>query len=86
MSRTIAVAGASGALGRRVVARLRDDGWRVRALTRDPARAPRASDHPEVADRAFREAASLTRRMLPALPSNRELLAHIRQHGLPRGG
>ncbi|MBL8625071.1 MAG: NAD(P)H-binding protein [Myxococcales bacterium] len=41
MSRTIAVAGASGALGRRVVARLRDDGWRVRALTRDPARAPR---------------------------------------------
>lgn len=52
----------------------------------DPARAPRASDHPEVADRAFREAASLTRRMLPALPSNRELLAHVRQHGLPRGG
>jgi hypothetical protein len=52
----------------------------------DPTRAARASDHPEVADRAFREAASLTRRMLPALPGNRDLLAHIRQHGLPRGG
>jgi len=46
--------------------------------------APRASDRPDLADEAFREAARLTGRMLPALPSNRELLAHIRRHGLPR--
>jgi 2-polyprenyl-6-methoxyphenol hydroxylase-like FAD-dependent oxidoreductase len=46
--------------------------------------APRASDRPDLADEAFREAARLTARMLPALPSNRELLAHIRKHGLPR--
>jgi len=38
----------------------------------------------ELADRYFREAAELTRRMLPALPANRELLAHIRNQGLPR--
>jgi hypothetical protein len=44
----------------------------------------RASDRPDLADEAFREAARLTARMLPALPSNRELLAHIRRHGLPR--
>jgi len=37
-----------------------------------------------LADRYFREAADLTRRMLPALPANRALLAHIRSHGLPR--
>lgn len=36
------------------------------------------------ADGFFREAAALTRRMLPALPSNRELIAHVRQHGLSR--
>jgi tryptophan halogenase len=46
--------------------------------------AARASDRPDLADQAFREAAGLTARMLPALPSNRELLAHIRRHGLPR--
>lgn len=46
--------------------------------------APRASDRPDLADDAFREAARLTARMLPALPSNRELLDHIRRHGLPR--
>jgi 2-polyprenyl-6-methoxyphenol hydroxylase-like FAD-dependent oxidoreductase len=46
--------------------------------------APRASDRPDLADEAFREAARLTARMLPALPSNRELLDHIRRHGLPR--
>ena len=45
---------------------------------------PRASDRPDLADEAFREAARLTERMLPALPSNRELLDHIRRHGLPR--
>ncbi len=46
--------------------------------------APRASDRPDLADQAFREAARLTGRMLPALPSNRDLLDHIRRHGLPR--
>jgi hypothetical protein len=49
--------------------------------TEGPAR---ASDRPDLADEAFREAARLTARMLPALPSNRELLDHIRRHGLPR--
>jgi len=46
--------------------------------------APRASDLPGEADRHFREAARLTAQMLPALPSNRALLEHIRLHGLPR--
>jgi tryptophan 7-halogenase len=46
--------------------------------------APRASDRPDLADEAFREAGRLTARMLPALPSNRELIEHIRRHGLPR--
>jgi hypothetical protein len=45
---------------------------------------PRASDRPDLADEAFREAARLTARMLPALPANRELLDHIRRHGLQR--
>ena len=40
-------------------------------------------DDGELADRSFREAASLTARMLPALPDNRSLLAHIARHGLP---
>jgi flavin-dependent dehydrogenase len=39
---------------------------------------------PAAAEAALREVAALTRRMLPALPSNRELIQHIRQHGLPR--
>lgn len=46
--------------------------------------APRASDRAGQADAAFRQAARQTARMLPALPSNRELLDHIRRHGLPR--
>ncbi|MFL6672286.1 MAG: tryptophan halogenase family protein [Massilia sp.] len=37
-----------------------------------------------LADAYFREAADLTRKMLPALPGNRELIDHIRRHGLPR--
>ncbi|HEX5688227.1 MAG TPA: tryptophan halogenase family protein [Ideonella sp.] len=32
----------------------------------------------------FQEAAQLTRKMLPALPGNRELIEHIKRHGLPR--
>jgi hypothetical protein len=39
--------------------------------------APRASDRPELASAAFRDTARLTAKMLPALPSNRELIAHI---------
>jgi tryptophan halogenase len=37
----------------------------------------------EIADGFFREAAALTAKMLGALPANRELIAHIRRHGLP---
>ena len=36
------------------------------------------------ADGYFREAAELTRRMLRALPSNREMIDHIRLHGLQK--
>lgn len=44
----------------------------------------RRSGNADRADGFFREAASLTSRMLPALPSNRELLGHIKRHGLPK--
>ena len=43
----------------------------------------RRRDNDQAADNYFREAASLTQRMLAALPTNRELLDHIRRHGLP---
>ncbi|MCP5270398.1 MAG: tryptophan 7-halogenase [Burkholderiaceae bacterium] len=49
-----------------------------------PGACARATDDANRADGFFREAAALTRRMLPALPSNRELIAHVRQHGLSR--
>ncbi|MEJ7806472.1 MAG: tryptophan 7-halogenase, partial [Telluria sp.] len=39
--------------------------------------------HPEQVDAYFREAAALTARMLGALPANRELIDHIKRHGLP---
>ena len=42
----------------------------------------RRFDDAERADQYFRDAAALTRKMLPALPSNRELLDHIRLHGM----
>jgi len=45
----------------------------------------RASDLPDAADAALREAARLTARMLPLLPANRELLDHIRRYGMPPG-
>jgi flavin-dependent dehydrogenase len=45
----------------------------------------RRSDRLEAAGHYFRETAALTRRMLAGLPSNRELIDHIRRHGLPRG-
>ncbi len=52
---------------------------------RPDAEAPtRRSDPPAVADGHFRDAAALTRRMLAALPSNRELIHHIHRHGLQR--
>jgi tryptophan halogenase len=44
----------------------------------------RRFDDADRADDYFREAAQLTRRMLGALPSNRDLLDHIRKSGLPR--
>lgn len=43
----------------------------------------RADDHAALAAQYFDEAASLRQRMLPALPDNRSLLAHIARHGLP---
>ena len=46
-------------------------------------RAPHPDDA-RLADGYFREAAALTRKMLPALPSNRTLIDHIRQHGMLR--
>ncbi len=50
----------------------------------DAAGTTRRSDASGAADGYFREAATMTRRMLAALPSNRELITHIRQHGLQR--
>jgi glycine/D-amino acid oxidase-like deaminating enzyme len=50
-----------------------------------PELTERASDLPERADQYFREAARLTARMLPQLPTNREMLHHIRQFGMPPG-
>ena len=44
----------------------------------------RRADMPQAADGYFLEAAQLTRRMLAALPDNRELIAHIQAHGLSR--
>jgi tryptophan halogenase len=45
----------------------------------------RPSDLPEVADRHFRESERLGARMLALLPTNRQMLDHIRMHGMPRG-
>lgn len=48
------------------------------------ARRQRAGeDNGDLADSFFRQAADLTRKMLPALPDNRTLIAHIVRHGLP---
>ena len=48
------------------------------------ALAPRRSSNADLADGFFREAASLTAKMLAALPSNRELIEHIKLHGLQK--
>ena len=52
-------------------------GWRT-----EPGATARSEG--AAADDYFREAADLARRMLPALPANRELIDHIRTRGLPR--
>jgi tryptophan 7-halogenase len=44
----------------------------------------RRSERLAQADGFFREAAALTRQMLPALPDNRTLIEHVRQHGMLR--
>jgi hypothetical protein len=44
----------------------------------------RRMDDADRADEYFREAAQLTRKMLGALPANRDLIEHIRKNGLPR--
>jgi tryptophan halogenase len=44
----------------------------------------RRQDSADIADGYFREAATLTGKMLAALPGNRELLDHIRRHGLQK--
>ncbi len=49
-----------------------------------PGAYARRADRAEVADGFFREAAQLTRRMLPALPDNRTLIEHVRRHGMLR--
>jgi tryptophan 7-halogenase len=50
----------------------------------EPEGFSRRSDDADRADEYFREAAQLTRRMVGALPSNRDLLDHIKKSGLPR--
>ena len=46
--------------------------------------AVRRAGDAELADDYFREAASLTGKMLAALPDNRALIAHIGRHGLQK--
>jgi tryptophan 7-halogenase len=50
----------------------------------EPDGRARRSDDADRADEHFREAAALTRRMLAALPTNRDLLEHIGRNGFPR--
>ena len=50
----------------------------------EPGAAMRHPEAAEAADGFFRETAQMTRKMLAALPGNRELIAHIKQNGLPR--
>jgi tryptophan halogenase len=50
----------------------------------EPEGFSRRMDDPDRADGYFREAAQLTRRMLGALPTNRDLLEHIHKNGLQR--
>jgi tryptophan halogenase len=57
-------------------------GMRFRTEARTEARAGAADA--EATDCYFREAATLTAKMLAALPDNRTLLDHIRRHGMPK--
>lgn len=50
----------------------------------EPEGFSRRHDDPDRADEYFLEAAQLTRKMLGALPSNRDLIDHIRKNGLQR--
>jgi len=50
----------------------------------DHGAATRRLDDANLAESYYQEAASLTRKMLPALPGNRELIDHIRRHGLQK--
>ncbi|HET9472329.1 MAG TPA: tryptophan 7-halogenase, partial [Steroidobacteraceae bacterium] len=50
----------------------------------EPEGFSRRNDDADRADEYFREAAQLTRKMLGALPSNRDLIDHIRKNGLQR--
>jgi glycine/D-amino acid oxidase-like deaminating enzyme len=50
----------------------------------EPEGFSRRVDDADRADEFFREAARLTHRMLGALPTNRALIQHIHQNGLPR--
>jgi tryptophan halogenase len=49
-----------------------------------PRSTARRADDMGAANAYFQEAASLTRKMLAALPDNRELIAHIRRNGLSK--
>ncbi len=48
----------------------------------EPGAYDRRADSSDRADGFFRQAAQLTRKMLPALPSNRDLIDHIKRHGM----
>ncbi len=50
----------------------------------EPGVGARRTDRVDLADGFFREAATLTGKMLAALPSNRDLIEHIQRHGLLR--
>jgi tryptophan halogenase len=50
----------------------------------DRSGATRRTDDADRADSYFREAASLTSKMLAALPTNRTLISHIKRHGLSK--
>jgi len=51
---------------------------------RPEPRPARRSEDQQAAEACFAESAALARRMLPALPTHRALVDHIKAHGLPR--
>jgi tryptophan 7-halogenase len=59
-------------------------GFRPQTGLRAPGQPQARQADADKADGFFREAAALTRRMLPALPSNRELVEHVMRHGMLR--